>query len=127
MQEDQEKIPRYRIVLQDGLTGVQVAAGTDEMALFTKTDLMKFVRHFKKSVKAIEDEWEEQQKANEPDPWPTRPTGEDNGAADQSSDIPSSGSSGPEPVPDGPVHVPHKASGTGKPRKRAFGDSGKKT
>jgi hypothetical protein len=50
-----EGVPRFRILLQDGLTGTQIAAGTDSMDRFTRTDLMKFVRHFKKQIKLQED------------------------------------------------------------------------
>ena len=119
MQEDQEKIPRYRVMFQDGETGVQVAAGTDNLALFTKTDLMKFVRHFKKQVKVIEDEWEEQKRAAEPDPWPTR---EDNGGADPSSDIQVSSDSGSSAV-----QVHDDEAEPRSTRKRSTGDSPKTT
>lgn len=50
-----EGVPRYRITMQDGVTGVQISAGTDDLNLFTKTDLMKFVKHFKQQIKNTEE------------------------------------------------------------------------
>lgn len=42
---------RYAVVFMDNRTKVQVAAGTDDLDKFTKTDLMKMVEAFKKGVK----------------------------------------------------------------------------
>lgn len=52
--EEQQGVPRYRVMFQDGVTGVQIAAGTDELDKFTKSDLMEMVKAFKKNVEAEE-------------------------------------------------------------------------
>lgn len=54
MSQIPESIPRFRILLQDGDTGIQMAAGADDLAEFTKTDLMKFVRKFRTNVTLAE-------------------------------------------------------------------------
>ncbi|MEI7632130.1 MAG: hypothetical protein WCJ60_02305 [bacterium] len=53
--EEPKDIPRFRIIIQDGLTELQNAAGADNLDLFTKTDLMKFINNFKKNVKKLEE------------------------------------------------------------------------
>lgn len=45
---------RYKFILMDDVTGVQLPVATDNMDKFTKTDMMKVVRAFKKGVLAEE-------------------------------------------------------------------------
>lgn len=45
---------RYAVVFMDNDTKVQVAAATDNLDKFTKTDLMKMVEAFKEGVKKEE-------------------------------------------------------------------------
>ena len=42
---------RYAVIFMDSDTKVQVAAATDDLDKFTKTDLMKMVKAFKEGVK----------------------------------------------------------------------------
>lgn len=52
--EDLGPALRYAVVFMDNQTKVQVAAGTDDLDKFTKTDLMKMVEAFKEGVKEEE-------------------------------------------------------------------------
>lgn len=45
---------RYKFILMDDITGVQLPVATDNMDKFTKTDMMKVVKAFKEGVEAEE-------------------------------------------------------------------------
>lgn len=51
-------LPKYAITLaridKKGKTLFQTSAGADDLDLFTKTDLMKFIKHFKKQMAEVE-------------------------------------------------------------------------
>jgi hypothetical protein len=49
-----EHLPRFKVKFQDDETGMVLAAGTDDLDLFTKTDLLKMIRQFKKNVRLAE-------------------------------------------------------------------------
>lgn len=45
---------RYKFILMDDITGVQLPVATDNIDKFTKTDMMKVVKAFKEGVQAEE-------------------------------------------------------------------------
>lgn len=47
---EQQQPAHFGIILFDNITGVQIAAGTENLDKFTRTDLMKMVAAFKKEV-----------------------------------------------------------------------------
>lgn len=53
-------IPQYAITIakldKDGKTIFNASAGASSLDLFTKTDMMKFIRHFKKQLAVVEGE-----------------------------------------------------------------------
>lgn len=53
-----EPVPHYAITIakldDDGRTVFQASAGAESLDLFTKTDLMKFIAHFKKQLEKVE-------------------------------------------------------------------------
>ena len=49
-----KEIPRFRITMQDGKTGAQLSAGADNLKLFTRTDLMLFIKSFKEQITNLE-------------------------------------------------------------------------
>ena len=53
--EDSKEVPRFRIIIQDGVTELQAAAGADDIDLFAKSDLMKFIAHLKKQIAKLEE------------------------------------------------------------------------
>lgn len=55
----------YKIKLQHDPSGVVIAAGTDDIENFTKTDLMKMVKEFKKRITASTEEvWPDENASN---------------------------------------------------------------
>lgn len=56
---------RFAVVFMDNLTGVQIAAATEDINKLVKTDLMKMVKAFKDGVKK-EEKALETWKSNEP-------------------------------------------------------------
>lgn len=51
-----EKLPRFKFKVQDDVTGVVMAVGTDKIDHFMSTDLTKFLKQFKKNVRVAEKE-----------------------------------------------------------------------
>jgi hypothetical protein len=49
---------RYKMILMDDQTQVQLPVATDNLDKFTKTDMMKVVKAFKEAVAAEESKWE---------------------------------------------------------------------
>jgi hypothetical protein len=53
-------IPTYAITIakldKDGKAIFQASAGASSLDLFTKTDMMKFIKHFKKQLAVVEGE-----------------------------------------------------------------------
>ncbi len=51
-------LPKYAITLaridKNGKTLFLTSAGADDLDLFTKTDLLKFIKHFKKQMEEVE-------------------------------------------------------------------------
>lgn len=56
---------RYKFVLMDDVTGVQLPVATDNMDKFTKTDMMKVVKAFKEGVEAEEKRLDDMRKQAE--------------------------------------------------------------
>lgn len=56
---------RYKFVLMDDVTGVQLPVATDNMDKFTKTDMMKVVKAFKEGVEREEKVLADRQKQAE--------------------------------------------------------------
>ncbi len=56
---------RYKFVLLDDVTGVQLPVATDNMDKFTKTDMMKVVKAFKECVAREEKILDDRQKQAE--------------------------------------------------------------
>lgn len=56
---------RYKFILMDDITGVQLPVATDNMDKFTKTDMMKVVKAFKEGVLAEEKRLEDMRKQAE--------------------------------------------------------------
>lgn len=57
-----QDLPKYAITIaridKKGKTLFQTSAGADDLDLFTKTDLLKFIKHFKKQMQEVEGkEW----------------------------------------------------------------------
>lgn len=56
---------RYKFVLLDDITGVQLPVATDNLDKFTKTDMMKVVKAFREGVEREEKILEDRQKQAE--------------------------------------------------------------
>lgn len=58
---------RFVVAFMDNTTQVQIAAATNDLDKFSKTDLMKMVKAFKEGVKTEEEslrKWEKQNESN---------------------------------------------------------------